>query len=186
MRGRAMGLGRRKRRAWLGRLKAGGQGTRRAHVEHGVHSLDAGRVKAQRLVERRRVLPRVGRRACDAGRGARARRREGREAAAAHAACTGRARLKAGGQGMRGAHVEHVVHGRDAGRDEAQRLVERRRGLPSRKEGIRCGARCGPRAGGRWPAAAHEWHVRGEGPALKAGGGRGHAQSARRTWSACP
>ena len=33
----------------------------------------------------------------------------------------------------RGAHVKHIVHVRDAGRVEAQRLVERRRGLPSRK-----------------------------------------------------
>ena len=37
----------------------------------------------------------------------------------------GRARLKAEGQGTRGAHLEHVVHVRDLGRDEAQRLVER-------------------------------------------------------------
>ena len=31
-------------------------------------------------------------------------------------ACTGRARLKAVGQGTRGAHLEHVPHGRDLGR----------------------------------------------------------------------
>ena len=37
---------------------------------------------------------------------------------------------------MRGAHVEHVVHGCDAGRVEAERLVERRRALPGRKEGV--------------------------------------------------
>ena len=36
---------------------------------------------------------------------------------------------------MRGAHVEHAVHVRDAGRVEAERLVELRRVLPSRKEG---------------------------------------------------
>ena len=45
----------------------------------------------------------------------------------------GRARLKAGGQGTGGAHVEHADHGRDAGRVEAERLVERKRVLPSRK-----------------------------------------------------
>eukprot|EP00964_Phaeocystis_antarctica_P048466 scaffold28065_cov57-Phaeocystis_antarctica.AAC.3 len=73
---------------------------------------------------------------------------------------------------MRGAHVEHVAHVRDAGRVEAQRLVERPRKLPSRKEGVRCGARCGPGAGGRGPAAAHTWHVREEGPAVKAEGAR--------------
>ena len=31
---------------------------------------------------------------------------------------------------MRGAHPEHVAHGCDAGRFQAQRLVERRRALP--------------------------------------------------------
>ena len=40
---------------------------------------------------------------------------------------------EATGRATRGAHVKHVVHVRDAGRVEAQRLVERRRGLPSRK-----------------------------------------------------
>ena len=89
---------------------------------------------------------RVERRACDAGRGA-ARERKG----------VGWRRRKIGvhgegptqgcrGQGTRGAHPEHAVHGRDLGRVEAERLVERRRGLPSRKAGMRCGKRCGPRA----------------------------------------
>ena len=41
-----------------------------AHEEHLVHVRDAGGVEAQRLVERRRVLPRVERRAFDVGRGA--------------------------------------------------------------------------------------------------------------------
>ena len=69
----------------------------------------------------------------------------GRGATAAKAACTGRARLKAvGGQGTRGAHVEHAHHGRDLGRVEAERLVERVRALPSRKAGMRCEKRCGP------------------------------------------
>ena len=51
------------------RLKAVGQGTRGAHLEHALHVRDAGGVEAQRLVERRRVLPRVERRAYGAGRG---------------------------------------------------------------------------------------------------------------------
>eukprot|EP00964_Phaeocystis_antarctica_P156657 scaffold126464_cov39-Phaeocystis_antarctica.AAC.1 len=72
---------------------------------------------------------------------------------------------------MRGAHLEHPLHGCDAGRVEAQRLVERVRVLPSRKEGVRCGARCGPGAGGHGPVAAHERHARREGPAVKAEGG---------------
>ena len=49
-----------------------------------------------------------------------------------------------GGKGTRGAHREHGVHVRDLGRVEAERLVERRRVLPSRKAGMRCGKRCGP------------------------------------------
>ena len=47
-----------------------------------------------------------------------------------------RARLrpdsKLGGQGTRGAHVEHLLHVRDLGRVEAERLVELVRLLPSR------------------------------------------------------
>ena len=81
---------------------------------------------------------------------------------------------------MRGAHVEHAAHGCDAGRVEAERLVERRRDLPSRKEGVECGARCGPGAGGRGPAAARERHARREGSAVKAGGARACAE---RTWN---
>ena len=38
------------------------------------------------------------------------------------------------GQGTCGAHVEHPAHARDLGRVEAERLVERRRALPSQKE----------------------------------------------------
>ena len=47
-----------------------------------------------------------------------------------------------GGQGTRGAHEEHAAHGRDLGRVEAERLVERGRFLPSEKAGMRRGARC--------------------------------------------
>ena len=44
-----------------------GQGTRGgAHREHVAHVRDAGGVEAQRLVERRRFLPRIERRACGA------------------------------------------------------------------------------------------------------------------------
>eukprot|EP00964_Phaeocystis_antarctica_P152664 scaffold120659_cov51-Phaeocystis_antarctica.AAC.3 len=53
-------------------------------------------------------------------------------------------------QGMRGAHVKHVLHGCDFGRVEAQRLVERRRGLPSRKGSIGRGATCRPGVGRAW------------------------------------
>ena len=79
-------------------------------------------------------------------------------AAAAQAARSGKAQLKAvGGQGTRGAHVEHAVHVRDLGGVKAQRLIERFRDLPSRREGhmhMPCGARCGPGGGRAWAAAA--------------------------------
>ena len=46
-------------------------------------------------------------------------------------------------------HLEHIAHFFDAGGVEAaQRLVERRCALPSREEGIRCGARSGPQETG--------------------------------------
>jgi hypothetical protein len=48
-----------------------------------------------------------------------------------------------GAKGTRGAHLEHVAHVRDAGGVDAQRLVEGRCALPSRREGMQCG-------GGRW------------------------------------
>jgi len=55
-----------------------------------------------------------------------------------------------GAKGTRGAHLEHAVHARDAGGIKAQRLVEGRRGLPTRREGMRCGGgevRAGRREG---------------------------------------
>eukprot|EP00964_Phaeocystis_antarctica_P086599 scaffold54860_cov49-Phaeocystis_antarctica.AAC.2 len=52
------------------RLQIGGRPRGGAHPEYGVHGRDAGRVEAQRLVEPRRVLPRVERKAYGAGRGA--------------------------------------------------------------------------------------------------------------------
>ena len=47
------------------RLQIGGRARGGAHAEHAVHGCDAGGVEAQRLVERRRALPRVERRAYD-------------------------------------------------------------------------------------------------------------------------
>eukprot|EP00964_Phaeocystis_antarctica_P161740 scaffold134170_cov109-Phaeocystis_antarctica.AAC.1 len=46
------------------RLQIGGRARGGAHVEHVPHGRDAGGVEAQRLVERRRLLPRFERRAC--------------------------------------------------------------------------------------------------------------------------
>ena len=87
----------------------------------------------------------------------------GRGAMAAHAACTRMDRLKALGQGTRGAHLEHAVHVRDLGRVEAERLVERRRALPSRKAGMRRGKRCGP-GGVRALGGGDASGIHGDGP----------------------
>ena len=121
------------------RLKAGGHRARAGrtwNMPPNTVTLDVSRLSGWLNAT---ALCRVERRACDAERGA-GRKATGRGAAAAQAACTGRARLKAGGQGTRrgtrGAHPEHVAHVRDAGRVEGQRLVERLRFLPSRKAGI--------------------------------------------------
>ena len=65
------------------------------------------------------------------------------------------------GQGTRRAHGEHGVHGRDLGRVEAERLVERFGVLPSRKAGIRCGEAV-QRLGGGDATGMH-----GEGPTQK-------------------
>ena len=58
--------------------------------------------------------------------------------------------VEAAGGGTRGAHPKHVVHGCDAGRVEAQRLVERRRALPRQKGTMwEEGRDAGREAGGR-------------------------------------
>ena len=116
-------------------------GTRGAHVEHAEHVRDLGRVEAERLVEFLRGLPSRTRRACDAGRGVGGRWESARGSGGA---CKRHARADLtrlqGGLGAllrahaRRAHREHANHARDAGRVEVQRLVERPRRLPSRKE----------------------------------------------------
>jgi len=124
----------------------GAKGTRGAHVEHVAHVRDAGGVKAQRLVEVRRALPsrREGMR-CGGERGG------SREAGGPvvwwrhdkrHVRGNGPTQ-GLGAKGTRGAHDKHGAHGRDAGGVKAQRLVEGRRGLPSRREGMRCGGERG-------------------------------------------
>jgi hypothetical protein len=72
-----------------------------------------------------------------------------------------------GGQGTRGAHEEHVAHGRDAGGVKAQRLVEGVRALPSQKGGACDAVRAVRReAGGRGAAARRKRRAcaRGKGP----------------------
>jgi len=82
-----------------------------------------------------------------------------------------------GAKGTRGAHVEHDAHVRDAGGVEAQRLVEHRRVLPSRGEGMRCGGqRCASReAGGPgvWWRHTRGMHGKGTTQGLGAKGTRG-------------
>ena len=95
------------------------------------------------------------------------------------AACAGWPGSKLwGGQSTRRAHGEHVAHVCDLGHVEAERLVERRRVLPSRKAGVRCEKRCGPggvRALGSGDAiGACTGMTR-----LKAGGGRARAERTR-------
>eukprot|EP00964_Phaeocystis_antarctica_P029016 scaffold16341_cov57-Phaeocystis_antarctica.AAC.3 len=101
-----------------GGVEAQGLVERRRSVEQVAHVRDAGGIEAQRLAERRRLLPRVERRAYSAGRGS------GREAAGGR-----RPRRTQRGTGSE-AHVEHLLHGCDAGGVEAQQLVERQRALP--------------------------------------------------------
>eukprot|EP00964_Phaeocystis_antarctica_P005388 scaffold2947_cov67-Phaeocystis_antarctica.AAC.5 len=100
---------RRKRRAGKGAThKAeGGRAWGGAHVEHAGHVCDTGRVKAQRLVKRLRVLPRVEKKR-GAGRGMRIRERW---TTAAHAACRRGldCRLGAGHGEERTENMERIV-----------------------------------------------------------------------------
>ena len=204
MRGGEVGAGRREGLGWWRHTRGmhgdgpaqglGAKGTRRAHVEHEAHGRDAGGVEAQRLVKRRRGLPsqREGMRCW--GRGG------SREAGGPvlgwwrHDKRHARGKVPTQGLGAKGtrgearrAYLEHAVHGREAGGVEAQRLVEGRRVLPSRREGMRCWEERWEPRGGR--ACAGVWwrhdkrHARGKGPAQGLGA-NGHARSARRTCSA--
>ena len=111
-------------------LQMGGRACTEAHIKHFVHVRDAGCVETQRLVEHFRDLP-SGKGGYEEGETPRV--WGGREV-------TGRCKLRVGEdaaadgrQDTRGeAHLKHVAHVRDAGGVEAQRLVERRRILPSK------------------------------------------------------
>ena len=88
-------------------LKTGAGG---AHLKHAVHACDLGCIKFHGLVERHRMLPgRNEKRAYDAGRGARAWRRERRRATAAQAACTGGLDCRFG-VGHREERTENMVY----------------------------------------------------------------------------
>ena len=87
-------------------------------------------------------------------------------------------------EGMRGAHMKHFVHGCDVGRVPAQRLVKRRRVLPSKKgrmweEG---GNMRGRATGGAWGGGGSASSVRREDPQLRRLCWQGQARSAHKTW----
>eukprot|EP00964_Phaeocystis_antarctica_P056713 scaffold33488_cov52-Phaeocystis_antarctica.AAC.1 len=106
----------------MARLKAG------THLEHVLHVRDIGRVEAERLVERRRDLPSQNAGACDVWEAVRSARHEGVGGGGDASGVHGEGPTQGcGGQGTRGAHGEHVAHGHDLGRVEAERLVERPR-----------------------------------------------------------
>eukprot|EP00964_Phaeocystis_antarctica_P028390 scaffold16009_cov32-Phaeocystis_antarctica.AAC.1 len=124
---------------------------------------------------------RVARRAYEAS-GMRAERRKRRGAATAHAACRREPEWGSVGQCTRGAHIEHAAHVCDAGRVETQRLVERRRGLPSRKERIRCWRHVGWEAERAWGGRGA---CSGQARSRLGIGGAGYARSAPKTCPPC-
>jgi len=83
-----------------------------------------------------------------------------------------------GAKGTRGAHLEHEAHVSDAGGVKAQRLVEGRRALPSRREGMRCGGERWEPGGGRGPVVwwRHTRDMCTEKARLKAWGPRARAE----------
>ena len=165
------------------RLKADwGQGTRRAHEEHLAHVRDLGRVEAERLVERPRVLPSQKgghemREEVRPGEGVGRRRRKW------HARGGPDSRL-GGEQGTRGAHLKHAVY--ISVTFDVSKLsgwLNARVSCRVERAGMRCAARCGLSArawGGGDASGMHE-----EGPTQGCVGGAGHARSARRTSGAC-
>jgi hypothetical protein len=183
--GRREGMGRRRRKRHARGRPDSRLGGRRARAERTLNmypmvvTLEVSRLSGWLNAD---ATCRVGSRVCNAGRGAR-RLAGGHGAAAAQAACTRKARLKDWRpQGTRGVHPEHRLHGRDLGGVEAQRLVERRRCLPSRRKRhamrgeMRAGRREGEGRRRRW------WHARGR-PDSRLGGRRAHAE---RTWNIDP
>ena len=119
-------------------------GRREAHLKHVLHVSDAGRVDAQRFVERIRVLPSP---KGGMGSGRHAKRRRAEACGWLSGKHVGAVQLEnwAGAE----PHRKHVPHARDAGGVEGQRLVERGRALPSAKGGMLRGRQAGQEAGGR-------------------------------------
>jgi len=157
-----------RQRAQVQRLLAGARAERTMNIAFMVVTLDVSQLSgwlnavAYCRVERESIK-----------RGARAGRREIVGAAAAQAACRQRAqvqRLLAGAR-SRGAHVKHAVYGRDAGGVEAQRLVEGRRSLPSRKgRHKKSGERRTYGRGRAWARRRRKQRVQAEDPTVEAAG----------------
>ena len=72
---------------------------------------------------------------------------------------------------MRGAHLEHEAHVRDAGRVEAEQLVERRRVLPSRKEGRAMPGEVWAGGGRAWAGGSARAACTARGPGCEGWGG---------------
>ena len=144
-----------------------------AHLEHAGHARDAGGVETQRLIERRRLLPRVERRAYGAGRGAGWEAEAGGDRGAR--IMQGRVRLQIWGRPWGGAHPEHVAHVHDAGGVEAQRLVERR-ALPRVEKGHAVRGEVYGSGDSRWRATAVQAACRG-GLDCRFGAGRGEERT---------
>jgi len=177
--GRAWGVVAARQEACTGRDSQGlgAKGTRGAHAEHVDHGRDAGGVEAQRLVEGQRVLPSRGEgMRCGGGEVRAGRRKRLGCGGGTQEAWTG-PDSRLGAKGTRGAHGEHVAHGRDAGGVKAQRLVEGPRALPSRREGMRCGGRGASReAGGSVVCAGGTQEACTLGARLRAWGPRARAE----------
>jgi hypothetical protein len=154
----------------------GAKGTRGVHSEHAAHGRDAGRVEAQRLVERVRLLPsRKGKHKKSGER--RTWRREGVGAAAAQAACRQRTRLwrlLAGARAERTLNIWRMSLRLDVSKlsgwlnADASCRVER--------ESIKRGARGGPGGGRSWARRRRKQRA-GRGPKCR-GCWQGHARSA--------
>ena len=128
------------------------------HLKHVFHFCDVGKVEVQRLVELFRALPsrKGGHTEQD---GVLAGRREGGGRGGGASRTQGS--RSAGGR-VEGTHFKHLLHARDAGRVEAQRLVELLRALPRvAREDIRSRVR-GGRGGERAVGAVVELAARRE------------------------
>ena len=89
------------------------------------------------------------------------REKGGRQATAAQGACRLGLDCRLGARRPRGAYPKHVAHVCDAGRVETQRLIERRRALPSRERGMRCDASDATRGAGRQTGGRQATVLRG-------------------------